>query len=508
MTSTLSSKSVACRYFVLSLLFAVSNGFAVSFPQVQTLSTSSFIALASTQDNNDADFSVLEDDGDDDSKRSSRGYVPEDFTVVDDDSGESDQGERSQYIRTDFAMERDFDTEEYRGESFPSSVAPYEQSSFAKPSRGKDVRMSTDGASWMQRNSAFSNSADQTDNTRKFSAPNRERSRSDGDWKSSSRTFRQDFRGTRVFVQNLPPNATWQDLKDHFRIAGEVIFASVSADRETGKSKGCGVVQFETTEMAMNAIATMRNHPMQGIQLYVREDVQEVKVGAELGMPKPKRGPTPPSMWKCANEENTSYLSVDETQAICALIKARDDARRRRQFDAADIMRDELKMQYNVHIDDRLKLWWTAVDGNQVPQSVRDIKGEGRWGEQRAWRQVLTTPENDACVNPDLVNGLLQQRDIARREKDFTTADSLLEEARTSADNNLSLRIHDESRTWRIWTDEPPPRQVVHRKSPAEECMEILREHAPDKVEEMQVLLDKFPGREYNILKKLQQRYR
>lgn len=67
-------------------------------------------------------------------------------------------------------------------------------------------------------------------------------------------------------------------LKDHFKhtiAGGEVVFASVSIDKRTGKSKQCGIVQFETPSMAQLAIREMRNHPMNGSKLYVRGDVQE-----------------------------------------------------------------------------------------------------------------------------------------------------------------------------------------------------------------------------------------
>lgn len=175
-------------------------------------------------------------------------------------------------------------------------------------------------------------------------------------------------------------------------------------------------------------------------------------------------------------------------------------------------MREELKLKFGVHLDDRLKMWWVSPDGRRVPQSISDIKGDGRWGGLKEWRQIPTTPENDACVNPDMVNGLLKQRDIARREKDFSTADTLLEEARTAPDGDLNLRIHDESRTWRIWTDRPPPRDLMYgkqaqKKKPAEQCIEIVSEHAPEKLSEIETMLERFPGREYNILKKLKQRY-
>jgi hypothetical protein len=140
------------------------------------------------------------------------------------------------------------------------------------------------------------------------------------------------------------------------------------------------------------------------------------------------------------------------------------------------------------------------------------MKGDGRWGSLKPWRQIPTTPENDACVNPDLVNGLLAQRDVARRERDFSTADALLEEARTAPDGDLNLRIHDESRTWRIWTERPPPRELMYgsqskKKTPAEQCIDIMTEYAPEKLSEIEAMLEKFPGREWNILKKLQNKY-
>jgi len=317
--------------------------------------------------------------------------------------------------------------------------------------------------------------------------------------------FRDNFRGTRLFVQGIPDYASWQDLKDHFKVAGDVVFASVSIDPSTGKSKGCGVVQFETTEMASNAIKVMRDHPMEGSTLYVREDHQENKGERELG---DKRGSTPPSKWRCADENNLALLSEEDGVLVKNLIKARDQARMRKSYDTSDNIREDLKRKFSVHLDDRMKLWWVSAD-NVVPASVSDVKGEGRWGDQKPWRQIPTTLENDACVDPDLVNGLLKQRDISRREKDFSTADRLLEQARVAPDGDLYLRIHDESRTWRIWTAEAPRAAYNEepRMGPGEQCIAIVTKHDPSKVDEVKSLLLKFPGREYNVLKKLKQNY-
>mmetsp|Transcript_10328 Transcript_10328/g.14604 ORF Transcript_10328/g.14604 Transcript_10328/m.14604 type:complete len:473 (+) Transcript_10328:108-1526(+) len=331
--------------------------------------------------------------------------------------------------------------------------------------------------------------------------------------KFPSKNFREDFLGTRVFVQGIPDWIKWQELKDHFKIAGDVVFASVSMDPSTGMSKGCGVVQFESTAMAKNAIKIMRDHPIQGNTLYVREDYQEQRSGDNFELNNNVSGPRntsrPPSIWRCGDEENSNILlSEEERKSVENVIRARDQARRRKNYETSDMLREDLKRKFSVHLDDRLKLWWPSVD-NSVPSSISDMKGDGRWGNLKPWRQIPTTVENDACVSTDLVNGLLKQRDIARREKDFSTADMLLEQARTSPDGDLHLRIHDESRTWRIWTEAPPPKIHISPTpmSAAEQCIEIVSKHDPSKIPEVKMVLKKFPGREYNILKKLKQNY-
>ena len=384
--------------------------------------------------------------------------------------------------------------------------------------------------------------------------------RNSGD--EDNRTFREDFRGTRVFVQGLPETCKWQDLKDHFRVAGKVVFASVSAalDPNTNRPKGHGIVQFETTAEARTAIRIMRDHPLNGSTLYVREDIQDENSNKQLrtksqydnedddddnnddsGTSDKPRGPTPPSKWKCADPDMAAqHLDPETVQTVFQILKARNQARRRRNYEACDAMRDELKNQYNVHIDDRLTMWWI---GAAPPNVVDQNQGIGRWksGDDNQipstrgppplteWRQIITSPENDACIDPDLVMGLLKQRDIARREKDFSTADALLEQARTApSETHLTLRIHDESKTWRVWSDEAPPSssssmtsrpfddskkrwnrdpQLSKESPPAEQCVALCLEHAPEKVDEVRQLLLKFPGREYNILKKLKQRY-
>lgn len=261
--------------------------------------------------------------------------------------------------------------------------------------------MSTRASSWMDRNEEFvryesqpplkmENLQDRSKKTEKQRRRRNDKRREEYNQRTideERKNFKENFRGTRVFVQGLPSWINWQGLKDHFKIAGNVVFASVSIDTTTGKSKGCGVVQFESTDMARNAIEIMRNHPLDdGSVLYVREDFQENDDSKSLSN---RRGSTPPSsQWKCADEDNVHLLTDSDRSMVKNLIQARDQARRRRNFETSDNIRDDLKFKFGVHLDDRLKLWWVSAD-NAVPASVAEIKGEGRWGNLKPWRYVV-----------------------------------------------------------------------------------------------------------------------
>jgi len=350
------------------------------------------------------------------------------------------------------------------------------------------------------------------------------------DKRTNAITFKEDFQGTRVFVQGLPEEATWKDLKDHFKIAGDVVFASVSIDSRTGKSKQCGIVQFETPAMAQEAIREMRNNPMNGAKLFVRKDVQEShnrERGSRSSVERRsnddrleyKKTTAPPTGWTRANdkEEDGSgdswyNLKDEELKEIESIIERRDKQRRQRNWKMSDQMRNQLKEDFGVHLDDNLQMWWTDTKHGGVPGLVSEIKGEGRWGKVKPWRQIPTDPENDAMVDSDRVMQLLLKRDRARRRKDFDTADDLLEKAHSSPQGGLGLRIHDESRTWRIWTERPPSRSGetpsgYEKLTPGEMCLQIVTEHEPEKVDEVKEMLRKFPGREWNIFKRLRGRY-
>eukprot|EP00793_Prasinoderma_coloniale_P003797 PRCOL_00003174-RA len=58
----------------------------------------------------------------------------------------------------------------------------------------------------------------------------------------------------RLYVGNLAWSVSWQGLKDLFKQCGNVVYADVMKTRE-GRSKGCGIVEFQTHEEARRGLA-------------------------------------------------------------------------------------------------------------------------------------------------------------------------------------------------------------------------------------------------------------
>jgi len=79
----------------------------------------------------------------------------------------------------------------------------------------------------------------------------------------------------RVYVGNLSYKTSWQDLKDHFRQVGKVAYSNIMEERESGRSKGCGIVEFETQREAAAAIKSLHDSELDGRLISVREDRED-----------------------------------------------------------------------------------------------------------------------------------------------------------------------------------------------------------------------------------------
>ena len=89
--------------------------------------------------------------------------------------------------------------------------------------------------------------------------------------------------GNRIFVENLNLDTDWGALKDHFKDAGyPVAYASVSYDREAQRSKGVGIVQFETADAMEHALseAGMTGTTLDGKAISCRPDAKAQHVAA------------------------------------------------------------------------------------------------------------------------------------------------------------------------------------------------------------------------------------
>eukprot|EP00667_Euglena_gracilis_P017752 EG_transcript_18754 len=192
---------------------------------------------------------------------------------------------------------------------------------------------------------------------------------------------RSDFRRTRVFVQNVPEEATWDVLKHHFAVAGTVAYASISTD-ENGRPKGQAIVQYETAEEAANAIKVMRNYPLLGATLFVREDLQErSRRGATTGREWTPGGRDPatgrrvprqqgPLEWMRATDDAAADGSSEDiirAADIAARLRVRENMRSEKRYEEADTVRQELR-DAGVTLDEKRRIWRcdTPAQRNQV----------------------------------------------------------------------------------------------------------------------------------------------
>eukprot|EP00401_Gymnodinium_catenatum_P007495 CAMPEP_0117492586 /NCGR_PEP_ID=MMETSP0784-20121206/18657_1 /TAXON_ID=39447 /ORGANISM="" /LENGTH=301 /DNA_ID=CAMNT_0005287409 /DNA_START=78 /DNA_END=983 /DNA_ORIENTATION=+ len=115
---------------------------------------------------------------------------------------------------------------------------------------------------------------------------------------------------TRVFVGSLAYATNWQSLKDHFKQAGDIEYASVLMTPQ-GMSKGCGMVDFKTHESAMAAVQLLNESLLDGRHITVKLDeegrkMQKIKAAAPAADNRPLLN-VPPNQVKRVFVGNLSY---------------------------------------------------------------------------------------------------------------------------------------------------------------------------------------------------------
>ena len=75
----------------------------------------------------------------------------------------------------------------------------------------------------------------------------------------------------KVYVANLPPDATEADLKALFSKAGEVMSVKVVTDRQTGQPRGIAFVEMATQWEGRRAVSMFNRQDFMGKNLLVKE---------------------------------------------------------------------------------------------------------------------------------------------------------------------------------------------------------------------------------------------
>ena len=109
----------------------------------------------------------------------------------------------------------------------------------------------------------------------------------------------------RLFVGNLPYDASEDEIRNHFAPAGNLTSVFIPVDRETGRKRGFAFVEFNDAAAAQEAIRLFNNQPFKGRALAVNEARAREAGGGRPAMsggaggfrptgPPMQRGPAPP----------------------------------------------------------------------------------------------------------------------------------------------------------------------------------------------------------------------
>jgi RNA recognition motif-containing protein len=83
--------------------------------------------------------------------------------------------------------------------------------------------------------------------------------------------MQESFMSTKLYVGNLPYEATETDLQTLFETSGQVSSINIVRDRATGQARGFAFVEMSDVEGARKAISELDKHQYGGRSLTVNE---------------------------------------------------------------------------------------------------------------------------------------------------------------------------------------------------------------------------------------------
>jgi len=137
--------------------------------------------------------------------------------------------------------------------------------------------------------------------------------------------------------------------------------------------------------------------------------------------------------------KSSLQVSPEDEAYIQEQIDERDQAKRDRDFRTADDIRQHLLEDYDVSINDKMKLWsvggaFEEAGSGDKPRGVYTRRGGGNLSEEALQE----------------IQDLLKERFAHKKNREFDAADSI----RDDLEARYDVRIDDRSSEWRIETDE------------------------------------------------------
>ncbi|KAF8948934.1 hypothetical protein BGZ47_001143 [Haplosporangium gracile] len=166
------------------------------------------------------------------------------------------------------------------------------------------------------------------------------RSRSRSPARETAGAGGNSVRDRRVYVGNLSYDVKWTNLKDFMREIGPVAHADVLLGRD-GRSKGCGVVEYQNADDARAAIRKLNDVVLMGRPVFVREDREsETRIGFSGGRGGASTG-TAAGTGAARRDVNTRQIYVANLPYSINWKDLKDLFRKAGPVDRADIFQDK-----------------------------------------------------------------------------------------------------------------------------------------------------------------------
>jgi len=137
--------------------------------------------------------------------------------------------------------------------------------------------------------------------------------------------------------------------------------------------------------------------------------------------------------------DDVAELDEDQVRKVMELIEERDAARASRDYATADALRDDIHASFGVAVDDDLREWRVGERTDRGAQRDRASPEGGR--RDAPWARL---PGDNEEIDAAMVLDMLEERDAARKMRDFAAADAL----RDDLQDDWGVALDDDVREW------------------------------------------------------------